>query len=303
MFSVASYSIVAQLFEENLSTANGALEIFTGLGMILGPIAGSLLFSVGGFRLPFEVLGGAQVAVGIVLAVAMPTVRSQKSAGSFGFCSSLGLRVLPVALAVVFGNFVYGMLEPTLQPHLTAPPLNTPISTVGVIFAFPALCYAVVAPIVGYLDDNLIPNDRGFLLMSFGLVLISVSLLLLGPVPLLHWGLDMRLVWLAMVLAGVGFGFVMVPPLKKLNAALSHLERLARNSIASAIFNFSYACGGFLGPTVGGALGSAFGVPWAYAGGGAFGIFVVGVLALERCVPPARQQAEQLEHSGCAACA
>ena len=36
---------------------NGILQSFTGFGMLVGPILGSLLFNLGGFQLPFYTVG------------------------------------------------------------------------------------------------------------------------------------------------------------------------------------------------------------------------------------------------------
>lgn len=43
--------------EEKLARMNGILQSFTGLGMLMGPILGSLLFILGGFQLPFYIVG------------------------------------------------------------------------------------------------------------------------------------------------------------------------------------------------------------------------------------------------------
>ena len=43
--------------EEKLARMNGILQSFTGLGMLMGPILGSLLFTLGGFQLPFYSVG------------------------------------------------------------------------------------------------------------------------------------------------------------------------------------------------------------------------------------------------------
>ena len=43
--------------EEKLARMNGILQSFTGFGMLIGPILGSLLFNLGGFQLPFYTVG------------------------------------------------------------------------------------------------------------------------------------------------------------------------------------------------------------------------------------------------------
>lgn len=43
--------------EQKLARMNGILQSFTGFGMLVGPILGSLLFNLGGFQLPFYTVG------------------------------------------------------------------------------------------------------------------------------------------------------------------------------------------------------------------------------------------------------
>jgi len=50
-------SIIADEFEDNMGNLMGLTQTFTGLGMLSGPILGSLLFEAGGFKIPFFVTG------------------------------------------------------------------------------------------------------------------------------------------------------------------------------------------------------------------------------------------------------
>jgi MFS family permease len=42
---------------KKIAKLNGLLYTFTGLGMLMGPIMGSFLYKIGGFRLPFYTVG------------------------------------------------------------------------------------------------------------------------------------------------------------------------------------------------------------------------------------------------------
>ena len=57
-FCTASFTILAYEFSGNVAVVFGTLESFVGLGMTVGPAFGGFLHSVGGFRLPFFVVGG-----------------------------------------------------------------------------------------------------------------------------------------------------------------------------------------------------------------------------------------------------
>ena len=52
--------------EEKLARMNGILQSFTGLGMLMGPILGSLLFILGGFQLPFYIVGVFLILLALV---------------------------------------------------------------------------------------------------------------------------------------------------------------------------------------------------------------------------------------------
>jgi MFS family permease len=54
----ATSSIISHDYENNMGNLMGLTQTFTGLGMLSGPILGSLLFEAGGFTLPFFVTGG-----------------------------------------------------------------------------------------------------------------------------------------------------------------------------------------------------------------------------------------------------
>lgn len=63
-FSTASYTYIIHLFPENVGLAFGLTETCVGIGMSLGPAVGGLLYGIGGYSLPFYVLGSFILATG-----------------------------------------------------------------------------------------------------------------------------------------------------------------------------------------------------------------------------------------------
>lgn len=63
-FSTASYTYVIHLFPDNVGLAFGLTETCVGVGMSLGPAVGGLLYGIGGYGLPFYVLGSFVLATG-----------------------------------------------------------------------------------------------------------------------------------------------------------------------------------------------------------------------------------------------
>ena len=51
------YSISTNFYPENKETMIGYIEAVTGIGFILGPLLGSLLFYIGGYRFIFFSVG------------------------------------------------------------------------------------------------------------------------------------------------------------------------------------------------------------------------------------------------------
>lgn len=63
-FSTASYTYIIHLFPDNVGLAFGLTETCVGVGMSLGPAVGGLLYGLGGYGLPFYVLGSFVLATG-----------------------------------------------------------------------------------------------------------------------------------------------------------------------------------------------------------------------------------------------
>ena len=69
---VTCYSIATNDFPEMKDTIVGWLEALTGLGLILGPIIGSLLYSAVGFKHAFFIYGAFLVMLSIVIKINFP---------------------------------------------------------------------------------------------------------------------------------------------------------------------------------------------------------------------------------------
>lgn len=70
---LASKILMNSFPETKLARMNGILQTFTGLGMLVGPILGSLLFKMGGFQLPFYVVGVLLLALAVMNYFTVPS--------------------------------------------------------------------------------------------------------------------------------------------------------------------------------------------------------------------------------------
>lgn len=57
------YAFIPILYPNKVEFAIGLAEIFTGGGFMVGPIVGSLLYSLGGYTTPFIVFGTSTLVV------------------------------------------------------------------------------------------------------------------------------------------------------------------------------------------------------------------------------------------------
>jgi MFS family permease len=138
-----SQKLVMKCFPESkLAKMTGILQTFTGLGMLCGPVLGSLLFAVGGFELPFYVAGILLLILSILVACVVPATIENKSISAapgtsqaaeeadptqekeinekLGFWSLLGrFRVLTCCMCVAMSLCCLTFIEPILALKLT----------------------------------------------------------------------------------------------------------------------------------------------------------------------------------------
>ena len=54
-----SFAIIGCFFPDRIASISAVIQVFNGLGLMIGPLLGGLLYQFGGFQLPFFVMGGA----------------------------------------------------------------------------------------------------------------------------------------------------------------------------------------------------------------------------------------------------
>lgn len=74
----SSSSIISHRYPDNMSNLIGMVQTFTGLGMLAGPLIGSVLYEIDGFQLPFFFTGGLLIKFVFVVAHFVPNDVSSK---------------------------------------------------------------------------------------------------------------------------------------------------------------------------------------------------------------------------------
>uniref|UniRef100_A0A670YQH8 Solute carrier family 18 member B1 n=1 Tax=Pseudonaja textilis TaxID=8673 RepID=A0A670YQH8_PSETE len=180
--ATASFSILINAFPQNVATVVGTLEVFTGLGLVLGPPIGGFLYQSFGYEVPFIALGSVMLCMVPLNMIILPNYNSVPKKDSF-----LKLIVLPkVAILClnIFGlSSCIAFLDPTMSLFVLEK-FKLPVGYVGLVFLALALPYALSSPLLGFLSDKK-PSLRKWLLIV-GAFLTTLCYFFLGPAPILH---------------------------------------------------------------------------------------------------------------------
>ncbi|XP_074656345.1 MFS-type transporter SLC18B1-like isoform X2 [Tubulanus polymorphus] len=265
MFTTASFIITSYCFPGRVATMFGVLETFSGIGMMAGPALGGLLYQVGGFKLPFIIMGTLMCICGLISIFTLPQMpdNNEKRENSV-FALLKHMSVILICGIIIIDAIALGFLEPTLEIHLE--PFNLPHSLVGLCFLVAPGIYAFTAPVWGFLGDKWKLNIH---LMLLGNVAISISYLLLGPSNYLPF-LPTEKLWLylfSLGILGMFVGAALVPTLAELLISAWTLAKFPDNfetyGLTSGLFNSCFSLGSFLGPVGGGYLADELGFPKA----------------------------------------
>ncbi|CAH0406057.1 unnamed protein product [Chilo suppressalis] len=262
-YSTASYVFVVNAFPESIGSVLGILETFVGLGMSVGPAIGGLLYTIGGFGLPFYSLGVAMVLT-VPINYFLLSDCEEFAVGSKS-ASILRLFKIPsiiiTGLVIVIVSNTWAFLDPTLEPHLRQ--FNLTTEQIGLIFLLFSSLYGIFSPIWGWVADRV---HNHWCMMVWGLFLSTLGLLLLGPCPFIP-GLprDLWLDLVALSILGISVALTLLPTFQGVLASSIYEggcpEALATYSAVAGVWSCCYSLGEVLGPALGGALSQRYGFP------------------------------------------
>ena len=152
----ASLAILLKMFPDKATTLMSYTEMCLALGYVLGPSIGSLLYEMGGFMLPYQVVGGILVVASICLCVSLPNVDHLTLTDSHSVLNKPMkakhiLKEFTLVLPFIdnFLNYAsYGLIEAMLEPHMRNS-LHCSQRDVSYAFLISGVVYFVVAPITG----------------------------------------------------------------------------------------------------------------------------------------------------------
>ncbi|XP_053566921.1 MFS-type transporter SLC18B1 [Bombina bombina] len=260
----ASFSILAKAFPNNIATTMGSLEIFTGLGLILGPPLGGFLYQSFGYEIPFIVLGCIVLLMVPLNIAILPKYDSVPGKDSFWTLFTIP-KVVLMCFIIFSMSSCLAFLDPTMSLFVVEQ-FHLQTGYVGLVFLGLALSYSLSSPLLGMLSDKF-PKLRKWLLI-FGNLGTAVCFFMQGPAPIFHIESKLWLFVLILVLNGFFFGLTTIPVFPEmLSAVYEHgfEESLSTLGLISGLFGAMWAVGGFVGPTLGGFLNDKFHFQWAAA--------------------------------------
>jgi len=303
-FDTAFLSLLTALFSENIGAVMGLQETVAGVGFMIGPPIGSFFYNIGGFDLPFIVMGLLCWVLCTVLPIFVlcfsdrkekegnPERSDEEAAGGEQKVPRTVLNLQQImssvhmaiaATGLVLFSAAMGVLVPFLSDHFVEVGLSKDYT--GLFYAIPALAYALAAPFIGYLCDRLGPRP----LMVIGLLVVLSGQFLIGPFPPLAklLGKGSWVPWVtqtvSLVLLGAGAGMSLVPVLPYMTNIVHSKFPPAQYDGTDAIaacFGALNNFGDAFGPIVGGWLVNSTEIGFAWAQIIYGGILVVYLVVL-----------------------
>ncbi|XP_062379053.1 MFS-type transporter SLC18B1 isoform X1 [Sardina pilchardus] len=275
----ASFAILAKVFPNNIATVLGCMEIFTGLGLILGPPIGGWLYQAFGYEIPFIVLGGLLFLMVPFNIWLLPSQDADPSSDSFfRLCTILKIPIICFVVLTLSSGL--GFLDATLSLFAIDKFSMTP-GTVGLLMIGLSLPYGAASPIFGLLSDKY-PSARKWMMVMGGMT-TAVGFCLLGPIPVIGVSSQLWLTVLMLVVIGFSLCMTAIPTFAEMLICAHENgfeEGLSTLGLVSGLFSAVWSCGMFVGPTLGSYITQKSNFEYASACQGGLAFFAATLLGI-----------------------
>ncbi|GAA6223287.1 MFS-type transporter SLC18B1 [Lates japonicus] len=285
----SSFALTAKIFPNNVATVLGSLEIFTGLGLILGPPVGGWFYQSFGYEVPFLLLGCFLLIMVPFNIYILPSIVADPSKDSF-FRLLTHVKIVLICYAIFTLSAGLGFLDATLS-LFAIETFNLSAGYVGLIMLGLSLPYCLASPLLGYITDKY-PATRSWFMVTGGFA-TAVGFWLLGPVPFLHIPSQLWLLVLMLGVIGFSLGMTAIPTFPEIiTCAYNHGfdEGLSTLGMVSGLFGAVWSTGMFYGPIVGGLITQHLSFEWAAAVQGALAFLAAFLLGLYYLLHRPQQQ-------------
>jgi len=271
-FLTGSFSAIAREFPDKVASMFAMIELFFGIGEIVGPFVGGALYEVGGFTLPFAVMGSLLFCSSIFIYFVLPDIASppvdvNSTAEKPSMLNALSKPAILIALFKVGSAAAsLGFLQTTLEPHLhdLKPALSS--FQVGALFMVMGGTYGISLPFWGFLCDSTMTNNSPKFVEIIGATLITVGFLVLGPFKYFPFSKTLVSIIIGMTIHGFGLGASVVGGFSDAHKSAiksGFPDTIDTYGLVSGLWTSVFAFGAFVGPTFGGLLYDAITFRWA----------------------------------------
>ncbi|XP_061750144.1 MFS-type transporter SLC18B1 [Nerophis ophidion] len=284
----SSFALSAKVFPNNVATVLGSLEVFTGLGLILGPPVGGWFYQSFGYEVPFMVLGCFLLAMVPLNIYILPSIDAVSSKASF-FRLLKNVKIVLLCYVIFTLSSGLGFLDATLSLY-AVDQFQLSAGYVGLIMLGLSFPYSLGSPLFGFVTDKH-PGSRSWFMVAGGLA-TALGFLLLGPVPFLNIPKHLWLLVLMLGIIGLSLAMTAIPIFPEVITCAyenGFEEGLSTLGMVSGMFGAVWSAGMFYGPTMGGVIAQRLNFEWAAAIQGVLALFGAVLLALYYISQSAKQ--------------
>ncbi|XP_073339010.1 MFS-type transporter SLC18B1 isoform X1 [Pagrus major] len=290
----STFAMTAKIFPNNVATVLGSLEIFTGLGLIMGPPVGGWFYQSFGYEVPFLLLGCFLLIMVPFNIYVLPTIEADPSKDSF-FRLLTKAKIVLICYAIFTLSAGLGFLDATLS-LFAMETFGLSAGYVGLVMLGLSLPYCLASPLIGYFTDKY-PATRSWFMVIGGLA-TATGFCFLGPAPFLYVPSQLWLLVLMLGVIGFSLGMTAIPTFPEIIGCaydLGYEEGLSTLGMVSGLFGAVWSTGMFYGPVVGGLITQHLNFKWAAAVQGGLAFLAALLLALCYLYERPRQQSTREE--------
>lgn len=235
---------------------------------MVGPPLGGWLFGLGGFTMPFLVLGICLLPAAALIYNHLPLESLRTSKDGDELKTDVSMRtllrspqIMVILITAMLANSDYAFLEPTLGDHVRMNHLADSPDSIGMLFSVASICYTLSCPLIGILAARERFGPRPVIVT--GLLLQVLGFLLIGPSPLLRLkSIHSGQLITSLIFFGIGESMSMTPVMDDMLHSCGDSADGAVNALSS-LMAAAFSFGQMVGPLVGSGLTSRAGFPWA----------------------------------------
>lgn len=257
-------ALVSEMFPiTNRGQKLGLVLSSAGLGTIVGPVFGGLLFKYLGYTYPFSIIAVMALTPLFFLfqqnESSVLTAKAEIPVKTSNMREVLNNRTLLWgAITVSISSFGVGITDPILPLHLSER-FSLTSGGIGLIFSVMGIAYSLSQPVMGGLSDR-IGRKKVMILGLFITALVA---------PFITVAQTLIIQGLFVFLLGIATGMISSPCLplmaESVNESYGEINERANNmyGMAFGILNSAYSLGLVLGPIFGGVITERFNFTYA----------------------------------------